>query len=551
MKTILLAAALTLAAAAPPAQAQGQPARPPAPATPRLDPIFKLWNRADAPGCALGVARNGQTVFTGAWGAADLEHGVRNTPQTVFESGSVAKQFTAAALLTLVQDGRIALSDDVRAYIPELPDYGATLTLEHLLNHTSGLRDWGEVAQIGGWPRTSRVYTNADAVQIIARQPRLNSAPGAEYSYTNSGYILAAEVVARVSGRSLADFSRERLFRPLGLSRTQWRDDFRRLVRDRAVAYRWTGRAWEQDMPFEDTYGHGALLTTVADLLAWNEALTQGRLGPVVTAELQRQSRLNDGRVIAYARGVFVDRHFSALEVAHGGATAGYRTWLARYPEHGLSVALLCNAADANPGELGHRVVDQFLAPPAPEPAAAKAPDPGAGAPAGELAARPGLYVDDRSGLVLTLLAGGEGLRIAGGPALAFLEPGRFRAGGQDYLFQADGSLERRTQAGEIQTFRKAAPWAPQERDLAAIAGRYRSDEAEAVHVLTLRDGRLHLHVDDRPGAPQPLTPLYRDAFRITGPDIVRVIRGPDGGVAALAFWGPRVRDLRSVRVGD
>ncbi|WP_374470716.1 serine hydrolase domain-containing protein [Phenylobacterium sp.] len=545
MKTLLLAGVLALAAA--PAQAQtvpGPAVRNESALGSRIDPVFKLWNRADAPGCALGVAQGGKAVFTGAWGSADLEHGVRNTPQTVFESGSVAKQFTAAALLTLVQDGKVALADDVRAYVPELPDYGAKITLEHLLNHTSGLRDWGEVAQIGGWPRTSRVYTNADALQIIARQPRLNYAPGEEYSYTNSGYTLAAVVVARVSGQSLAEFSRDRLFRPLGMVRTQWRDDFRRIVRDRAIAYRWTGRAWEQDMPFEDTYGHGALLTTVADLLVWNEALTQGRLGPLVTAELQRPSRLNDGRVIPYARGVFVDRHYSALEVAHGGATAGYRTWLARYPEQGLSVALLCNAADANSGELGHRVVDQFLAPPMPATSAAAPPT-----PAEAVSGRPGVYLDDRTGLVLTLSAVPEGLRVHGGSTLMFAGPDQFRSGGETYAFGPDGTLERRTQQGETQRFRKVAAWTPSESELAAVAGRYASAEADAVHVLTVRDGRLYLQADDRPGAAQALTPLFPDAFRIGGPDVLRIVRSPDGRIEALSFWGPRVRDLRSTRI--
>ncbi|HEY8617264.1 serine hydrolase domain-containing protein [Phenylobacterium sp.] len=549
MKFVLLAGALALSASAAQAQATAPTRAPPpaaAPAPPNLDPIFATWNRPDAPGCAVGVGRNGRTVLTRAWGSSDLEHGVRNSPQTVFESGSIAKQFTAAALLTLVQDGRVALTDDVRKYIPELPDYGRPITLEQLLNHTSGLRDWGEVAQIGGWPRGSRIYTNREAVQIATRQTRLNYAPGEEYSYTNTGYNLAALVVQRVSGRSLAEFSQERLFRPLGMAKTQWRDDFRKVVPGRAIAYRWTGRSWEQDMPFENTYGHGALLTTIADLLTWNEALAQGRLGPVVTAELQRQSKLNDGRTIAYARGVFVDRHFAALEIAHGGATAGYRTWLARYPEQGLSVALLCNAADANTAVLGHKVVDRFIPPPAPAPGAPPLPV----APMDEVQRLAGLYVNDRTGAVMELAAAQGALRVQGGPALQFVAPGRYAGAGGDISFAGEG-FTRRTQEGEVQAFRRVAPWSPSAAELAAAAGRYVSAEADAVHLLNVQGGRLVLQADDRPSAAVALTPIYADTFRISGPDTVRLVRGPDGRVQALSFWGPRIRDLRSVRAGD
>jgi CubicO group peptidase (beta-lactamase class C family) len=541
MKTAGIAGALALAAAtAVHAQSVAPAARP----APSLDPIFKTWNRPDAPGCALAVAENGKTVVSRAWGSADLEHGVRNSPDTVFESGSVAKQFTAAALLLLVQDGRVALADDVRKYVPELPDYGTPITLEHLLNHTSGLRDWGEVAQVGGWARTSRIYTNLEALQIATRQTKLNYRPGDEYSYTNTGYNLAAIVVARVSGKSLAEFSQERMFRPLGMNRSQWRDDFRRVVRGRAIAYRFSRGAWEQDMPFENTYGHGALLTTVGDLLVWNDALRQGRLGPTVTAEIQRQSKLNDGRTIAYARGLFVDHHYSALEIAHGGATAGYRTWLARYPKSGLSVALLCNAADANTSELGHKVVDQFLPPPL---AVAPVAPP---TPAAVLVDRAGTYVNDRTGMVLALVSQGGGLRIQAGPVLGAVAADRYVAGGDELLFERDGGFQRRTAAGEVQRFRPVPTWSPSAAELGGLQGRYRSDEADAVHILTLRDGRLTLRVDDRPSADVALTPVYRDAFRISGSDYVRLVRGADGRVEALSFWGPRVRDLRSVRTG-
>jgi CubicO group peptidase (beta-lactamase class C family) len=261
----------------------------------------------ETPGCAVGIAQNGTIVLERAYGAANLEHGVLNTPATIFESGSVAKQFTATAILLLEKDGKLKLSDDIRKYLPEMPDYGDTITLEMLLNHTSGLRDWGSVAEAAGKPRGQRTFTNAEVLDIAARQKHLNYKPGAEYAYTNTGYNLAAIVVERVSGKTFQDFTKERIFAPLGMTHSQWRDDFNRLVKGRAMAYgRGPSGGYVQSMPFMNVYGNGGMLTTVHDFLIWNESLTQDKLG--VSQALQKRGVLNDGREITYARGLDIRR---------------------------------------------------------------------------------------------------------------------------------------------------------------------------------------------------------------------------------------------------
>jgi CubicO group peptidase (beta-lactamase class C family) len=327
-----------------------------------LDAIFARWNRPDTPGCAVGVAAAGAPPLFREYGSSDLEHDVPIREETVFEAGSVSKQFTAASILLLVQQGKLALTDDVHRYIPELPDYGSPVTIDHLLSHTSGLRDWGEVEALAGWPRTSRIYTPADVLAITARQRSLNFPPGTEFSYTNTGYSLAALIVERVSGQTLARFSQEHLFTPLGMTHTGWRDDFRRIVKGRAIAYYALpfGR-YEQVMPFENTYGHGGLLTTVGDLMKWNDALTKGVLGEQVTAAMQHPAILKDGRQIHYARGLFLESWRGTPEVAHPGATAAYRAWLGRYPQAQLSIALLCNSTDADTAALAHAVADVYL----------------------------------------------------------------------------------------------------------------------------------------------------------------------------------------------
>src|SRR4029078_3405967 len=173
---------------------------------------------APAPGCAAAVSLNGVVVFEKAFGLADLEHNVSNTTQTIFESGSVAKQFTAASLVLLQQDGKLSLEDPVRKYIPELPDYGAPLTIRHLLNHTAGLPDWGTVMSLTGVGRGDRVVSQDLALDVITHQRALDFTPGAEYSYSNSGYNLAAIIVERVSKQKFADFLTERLFKPVGMN---------------------------------------------------------------------------------------------------------------------------------------------------------------------------------------------------------------------------------------------------------------------------------------------------------------------------------------------
>ncbi len=210
-------------------------------------------NPVPAPGCAVGVSLNGESVFERAFGLAEMEHGIANTPQTIFESGSIAKQFTAAAIVLLALDGKLNIDDPVRKYIPELPDYGKPIRIRHILTHTAGLRDWGSVMALTGSGRGDRVITQDIALDVVLRQKALDYDPGAEHSYSNSGYLLAVIVVERVSGQKFADFTRERMFKPLGMTNTSWRDDYRRIVPGRAQAFLakgrtrhgdWTCRSW-------------------------------------------------------------------------------------------------------------------------------------------------------------------------------------------------------------------------------------------------------------------------------------------------------------------
>src|ERR1041385_647052 len=256
-----------------------------------------------APGCAVAVSLNGAVGVEKAFGLADLELNVPNTTQTIFESGSVAKQFTAAALVLLQQDGKLSLDDPVRKYIPELPDYGAPLTIRHLLNHTAGLRDWGAVLSLTGAGRGERVINQDLALDIITHQRALDFTPGSEYSYSNSGYNLAAIIVERVSKQKFPAFVEERLFKPLDMKNSSWRDDYQRIVRGRAQAYARQGNGpWRLNMPFMNVYGNGGMLTTVGDWMIWNAMLDSRSLGAPLVAALETRGVLNDGRKIEIGR---------------------------------------------------------------------------------------------------------------------------------------------------------------------------------------------------------------------------------------------------------
>jgi CubicO group peptidase (beta-lactamase class C family) len=323
-----------------------------------------------APGCAISVVQAGKTLIAKGYGAADLEHGAAFTPDTVSETGSVAKQFTAAAVLMLAEEGRLSLDDDIRKYLPEMPDYGTPIRIRDLIHQTSGVREWATLAALSGRPRFFRkLYTNDDLLRFVTAQRALNFTPGARYEYSNSNYGLLTVIVGRVSGMSAAEFGRRRLFAPLGMTATAWRDDARRTVAGRATAYRPRAPGFETFMPNESVYGHGAALTTVGDLQRWNAALHGGKLSPFVTREMLAPGRLSNGETRPYAGGILIGDHRGHRAYRHGGNTAGYSAQLWALPDDGLSVALLCNARTAE-ADIVARTTDAVLGLPA-EPKAA------------------------------------------------------------------------------------------------------------------------------------------------------------------------------------
>jgi CubicO group peptidase (beta-lactamase class C family) len=437
---LTLSLALTLIAA--PAAAQSFPDS----VATRVDAVFSRFTRNDGPGCALGVFRNGAIAYSKGYGSANMEYGVPITPNTPFISGSVAKQFTAAAIALLVEQGRLSLDDDVRKYIPELPDYGARITVDQLVHHTSGLRDFWALVQVAGM-RYDDGYTVGDVIRLAARQKHLNFTPGTEYDYSNTGYIALGLIVQRVTGKSLREFAAEQIFGPLGMTSSHYHDDHTMPVAGRASAYSpapeggWRINVWNNDI-----VGQGGVMTTVTDLQKWDENFYTGKVGGRAFLQRQlQQGKLANGTVLSYAFGLTVGEYRGLPLVEHGGSSGGYRTIITRFPSAHTSVVALCNESDANTTMLSHRVADIVLGAQFTKPASTPPvrQDTARAQPlreaARDLAVLAGRYYSQELDATYDVVANGSALTVRRPrgevDTLAVVDARTFRAGGLTYHF--------------------------------------------------------------------------------------------------------------------
>src|SRR5688500_6560670 len=327
-----------------------------------IDTIFAAYDNRQSPGCAVSAVDGDRTLVLKGFGMASLEHDVPITPTSAFYAASVSKQFTAFAVAMLAQQGKLSLDDDVRKWLPEVPNFGKTITVRHLIHHTSGLRDYFGLLGMTGWPSDGPL-TEARFLDLVSRQKTLNFEPGTRHLYSNTGYVLLSILVQRVSGKSLREFSDEAIFKPLGMTNTRFRDNHTTLIPNRALAYSPAPDGWRLSVPGFDVVGDGGLYTTVEDLARWARGFAHEPIvgGATVATMARTRGRLAGGDSIAYAFGVIHDAYRGRAFVGHGGAYGGYRAYLAHFPEDDFAVATLCNAATANPTLLAQRVADVFL----------------------------------------------------------------------------------------------------------------------------------------------------------------------------------------------
>jgi CubicO group peptidase (beta-lactamase class C family) len=314
------------------------------------------------PGGVIAVVQHGKLLFARGYGMANLEQGIPNTPETIYHMASVSKQFTAFAILLLADQGKLSLDDDIRKYLPEIADFGTPITIRHLVHHTSGLRDqWGLWALAGG--RLDDVITHADLMNLIRRQKELNFTPGAENSYSNTGYTLLSEIVARVSKEPFGVFMKKNVFDPLGMTHTQIYDDHERIVKGRADSYR-RAQNWQWSRAVLSYANRGAtsLFTTAPDLALWLDNFRTAKVGGrAVIDHMKERGVLNKGDTIGYAFGVVLGTDRGLQTIAHNGADAGFRTSVAYYPQLEAGVIVLGNEAGFNPNQMSNDVAEAFF----------------------------------------------------------------------------------------------------------------------------------------------------------------------------------------------
>jgi len=538
-----------------------------------IAPLFEEFS-ADGPGCCLGIYLDGELVLETGFGLASLEHRVPITGETVFDLASTSKQFTAACILLLAEDGSLGLDDHVQKHFPEFA-LEQDITIRQLINHTSGLRDVYSLFGMVGWT-WPELMVDDQIVEILSRQRSLNFDPGTAHSYSNSGYVLLSALIHRVSGKTLAAFAKERIFEPLGMDNSAYRDDITSVIPNRANGYSQTpDGGFKLDESPSAVTGDGALNTTVRDMARWESNFIRPFVGNESFRGAQLETaKLADGTDTGYAAGLFLAPYKGLPSVSHGGAWAGFRSDYIRFPDHGLAVAVFANLAGANPSALVRKVAELCLADEmaaeelAEVGAAASPPHEGESAPevdgpanqaAEELAevgaaACAGLYGDGTTFLRLSaderdgLEVGVSGTELSASRT----DPGTFSTSSPKLTLSFTGGADEPAAVvvrhGEqvIWTLPRVAPAQISEEEAGALSGQYRCDEVDSS--WTLRATEEGVEIDRAPR--EPVKVGYGPADVLIGPGFnVTIERAKDGSPAALLAGDSRAKGLRFERV--
>lgn len=529
----------------------------------RADSVFRQFDRTDTPGCALGVYQDGAVRYARGYGLASLEFSVPLSPRSVLDVGSISKQFTAMSMLMLAKEGKLSLDDPIRKLFPEMPAYADRVTWRRALSQTSGLRDLWTL-----WGQTGRTFAgdSVDALNVIVHSAEPNYEPGERYLYTNSGWILAAQAVYRLTGKSLAEFAEERIFKPLGMRDTRFLADRSAIIPNLAESYgpRDKGGFRIQRSSYDGAImGPGGVHTTVEDFGRWlnnYDAAIVG--GQDIITTMTTATKLNDGSPatsgpgVAYAIGLVVGTLRGLRVVSHGGSWGGFRGHFLRFPDQHFAVATFCNLTTSGPDSLAQKVAAIYIGDKMqPDTAAAwtasleKAP--AVETSASKLGEFVGVWRNDERGEVRRTRLKGDTLVSDGATPARFvsLGAGRFRAPSAiEIRFAMDSAPARmfvRTTSGTV-TFTRADGVVLDAATLAEYAGDYRSDEVDVTHTWKVEKGELAVYAGYRRLG--VLEPSYRDGFTRSG-SVIDVVRDKKGRITGFVIQSGRVRNLRFTRL--
>lgn len=526
----------------------------------KTDAVFTEWMRPGSPGGVVGIVKQGEPVLTRAYGLASIEYGVLNSIDTRFNVASVSKQFTAFSMVLLEQQGKLSIDDDVRKYIPELPDFGTTITIRHLLNHTSGLRNFQSLLELAGW-RDGDAMTGDDLLEYVILQRELNFPPGSEYLYCNTGYNLMAEIVERVSGQSFLEWTKTNIFEPLGMTNSGFQDDVEEIQKNTATSYEGSYDSFRTPKKFWTYVGNGNLYTTVGDLARWLDNFRTGRLGGKEAIErMTERGVLTSGDTISYALGVVVSDYRGVPRIQHTGSIGGYRACLSYFPQQETGIIVLSNFSSADPAGKAMKVGEDYFGDIFPEEKPADVNE---------------TIPFDRKAVTIApttfdAYAGAYWLPVGGGRVVrVFREEERFLADigdapHQELVPASDTSFfikgepvamifgtDNNGRTGRLTVYDprprtgfRIDPALLEAENLRAYEGDYYSPELRTTYTLTLGDGQLSVKHRRHPDF--SLTPRGEDHFSGSAGFFreVRFERNPEGEVSGLRVSNGRVRNL-------
>lgn len=329
----------------------------------KVNQLFAEWNKPDSPGAALAVVKDGEIVYKQGYGTANLEYDIPITTTTIFDIASVSKQFAAFAIATLSDEEKLSLDGDIRTYLPDVPDFGNTIAVRHLLHHTSGLRDWVQSLVIAG-DMMDDVISFKHILKMARHQKALNFKPGAEYLYSNTGYNLLAEIVETVTGDSFREWTDANIFKPLGMTNSHFHDDYEMVLKNRAYSYQAVENGgFKHAINNTTALGSSSLYSTVEDLAKWILNFDNTQIGEqTVFEQMHQRGVLNNGDQISYALGLSIGEYRGLETAGHSGSWRGFRSHLIRFPEQKFGVVILCNLNTFNPLRLAEKIADLYLA---------------------------------------------------------------------------------------------------------------------------------------------------------------------------------------------
>jgi CubicO group peptidase (beta-lactamase class C family) len=509
----------------------------------KIDGVFAEYDKTNSPGCALAILKDGKIIFKRGYGMSNLEYNLAITPSSIFHIASISKQFTAAALVKLSLEGKLSLNDDIRKYIPEVPDFGHTITINNLIHHTSGIRDQWSLQDLAGW-RDGDLITEKDILEMLSRQKSLNFLPGDEYLYCNTGFTLAGLIVKKVTGVSLRHYADSVFFKPLGMTSTHFHSDHSEITPNRTSAYYKDDKGkWKINIPVFDNYGATSLFTTVEDLAKWDENFYTKQIGgDAFIKAMLLTTQLNDGTPQNYASGLVLNTYKGYNTVGHGGADAGYRSNYLRLPDEHFAVIVFANLGNINTQSLSNKVVDLFFKDKSAQNLIFKTDN-------NILKKWKGDYFDMTTQSRISI-AFKNGKLLLGSTELAPVSNSSFNFFASTFTFSGDSintQLTITAKGSKTKTYNKVKKIKLSPAEIKEYQGEFYSAELETKYILSVKDSSLQIKVPRNDEF--KISPFIKDIF--ADDMIIRFSRNKKNGIDGFFLSTGRVRNLRFVKMSS